>query len=87
MCFRYDEKNELMLLKNEENKENVKVEKVNSKIVSNTKFIECMKMFQMMNDSPNKMLLVDCRSSTDFQSSKIIFGNQINIPEEIINKG
>lgn len=89
--FRYAEKN-AKLAKSvkrevEENKENVIVQHVNDKKVPKTIFIASMQLHGLMNVSPDKVLLIDCRPIIDFQASKIMFSNLISIPEEKIKSG
>lgn len=51
-------------------------------------FITCANFFQQVfwNGTP-ATLLIDCRPSKDFESSQILYNNQINIPEDSIKTG
>lgn len=50
-------------------------------------FISCHELKQRMEQSPNDMLLVDCRPAAEFAKSTLAFKNIINIPDESIKKG
>lgn len=72
----------------EENKENIQIAaNVNKNVGTNSLFIGCIELYNLMNKSPSKLLLIDCRSSFDFNSSRILYANQINIPDETITIG
>lgn len=51
------------------------------------KSIECEELYRLMKDTSVSLLIMDCRSSDEFNSSHLIFKNILNVPEEIIRKG
>lgn len=68
-----------------ENKENFSTNVTPN--VSDSKFIDCLELHKRISEAKEKILLLDCRPKSDFESSKIKFNNCINIPENIIKNG
>lgn len=66
------------------NKENVINENVDAQ---NSTFIKCPQLHKRISDGKEKILLLDCRSNSDFQQSKIKFDHTINIPGDVIQNG
>lgn len=86
--FRYAEKQQLLNAKKEQEEEIVKSQNAYATVASTrTKnFILPTQLHAQVN-AKDKILLLDCRCKEDYELSKISFGNEINVPEDIITSG
>lgn len=73
---------------NKENERNKSNEHLNeSRQHNESQSINCVELGKLMDTKADGLLLIDCRSSKEYNESRIDFKNIINIPNETINKG
>lgn len=88
--YRFDEKQKAENAIKNENKENEKNksnEHLNESRQHESQSINCEELGKLMNTKADGLLLIDCRSSKEYNESRIDFKNIINIPNENINQG
>ncbi|KAJ6634713.1 Ubiquitin carboxyl-terminal hydrolase 8, partial [Pseudolycoriella hygida] len=71
---------------NESNSNSLLPTRKSEPVLSN-EFISCQELFTIIRDGRNNVLIIDCRSEEDYNSSKLRYDHCVNVPEEIIQSG
>lgn len=56
-------------------------------IQSHENSITCRQLYEFISNPNTSLLILDCRSAEEFEASKLLYKNLLNVPEEIIHKG